>query len=79
MNDEGWIAGSVIAGFNRVRMLTPDLAVIVSALADSATVEVASNGLSFRPRENWRKLGLTCGAKGSNGACPSVKLLGLVG
>ncbi|KAL0019236.1 hypothetical protein WJX79_003583 [Trebouxia sp. C0005] len=39
MNEEGWIALHVIASFNRVRMLTPDLAMIMEALTDSSTDE----------------------------------------
>lgn len=50
MNDEGWISLHVIASFNRVRMLTPDLAMIVEALVDSPTVELSVDSLFIRPR-----------------------------
>lgn len=42
----------VIAGFNRVRMLTPDLAIIMEAMQGSATTELAATGLALRPRDN---------------------------
>lgn len=42
----------VIAGFNRVRMLTPDLAIIVEAMRGSATTELAATGLGLRPRDS---------------------------
>ncbi len=32
MNGEGWIPCHVVASFNRVRMLTPDIAIIIKAL-----------------------------------------------
>lgn len=50
MNDEGWISLHVIASFNRVRMLTPDLAMIMEALLDSPTVELSGDSLFIRPR-----------------------------
>ncbi|DBA68286.1 TPA: hypothetical protein ACH3X2_013806 [Trebouxia sp. C0005] len=50
MNEEGWIALHVIASFNRVRMLTPDLAMIMEALTDSSTVELSGDNLFIRPR-----------------------------
>lgn len=72
MDDEGWIAGSVIAGFNRVRMLTPDLAVIVSALADSSTVELSPDGLLLRPRDNWRNWVLPVEQRDPTAHAPSI-------
>ena len=32
MNGEGWIPCHVVASFNRVRMLTPDLALVIKAM-----------------------------------------------
>ncbi|KAI7844978.1 hypothetical protein COHA_001344 [Chlorella ohadii] len=40
MNGEGWIPLHVIGAFNRVRMLTPDPMVIVSAMQGSSVVEI---------------------------------------
>ena len=42
MDDAGWIPIEVIAGFNRVRTLTTDLAVIVQSLRGSHVVEVGA-------------------------------------
>jgi hypothetical protein len=52
MDTEGWIEVHLIAGFNRVRMLTPDPAVIVEALLDSAVVEISGDGGRMRARES---------------------------
>lgn len=55
MNAEGWIPIQVIASFNRVRMLTPNPAVVVSALLGSRSVEVSVDQFYIRPREGWEK------------------------
>ena len=55
MNEEGWIALHVIASFNRVRMLTPDLAMIMEALTDSSTVELSGDNLFIRPRASYQQ------------------------
>ncbi|DBA77438.1 hypothetical protein WJX77_006299 [Trebouxia sp. C0004] len=55
MNEEGWIALHVIASFNRVRMLTPDLAMIMEALTDSSTVELSGDNLFIRPRAGYQQ------------------------
>ena len=55
MNDEGWISLHVIASFNRVRMLTPDLAMIMEALLDSPTVELSGDSLFIRPRAGYQQ------------------------
>jgi len=44
MDDEGWIPLAVVANFNRVRMLTTDMMLIVDALRDSSVVEVGGCG-----------------------------------
>jgi la-related protein 1 len=53
MNGEGWIPLHVIAAFNRVRMLTPDPAVIVTSMAGSSTTELSPDQLFLRPKEGW--------------------------
>jgi hypothetical protein len=53
MDGEGYIPLSLVAGFNRVRMLTPDLALIVEALQQSATVELSPDNLLIRARDTW--------------------------
>ncbi|KAI8477098.1 MAG: hypothetical protein J3K34DRAFT_364677, partial [Monoraphidium minutum] len=55
MDAEGWIDLALVAGFNRVRMLTPDPAVILEALAGSAVVESARDGARLRPRDAPRQ------------------------
>ena len=55
MNGEGWISLHVIASFNRVRMLTPDLAMIMQALLDSPTVELSGDSLFIRPRHGYQQ------------------------
>eukprot|EP00891_Asterochloris_glomerata_P000534 jgi/Astpho2/534/gw1.00011.197.1_t len=55
MNEEGWIPLPVIAGFNRVRMLTPDAGMIICALAGSRLVELSADGMLLRPHSNWRQ------------------------
>ena len=52
MDDAGWIPVVVIANFNRVRMLTPDLMLIVDSLKDSSIVEVSKDNAYIRAREN---------------------------
>ncbi|KAJ1929144.1 hypothetical protein IWQ60_001455 [Tieghemiomyces parasiticus] len=53
MNEEGYLPLALIAGFNRVRALTTDLAVIREALASSEIVEVS--GDSIRKRGDWQR------------------------
>ena len=55
MNGEGWIALHVIASFNRVRMLTPDLAIIQEALTGSPTVELSGDNLFIRPQVGYQQ------------------------
>lgn len=55
MNDEGWISLHVIASFNRVRMLTPDLAMIMEALSGSTSVELSPDNLFLRPKQNFQQ------------------------
>lgn len=55
MNEEGWIPLHVIASFNRVRMLTPDLAMIMEALSSSTTVELSPDNLYIRPKQNHQQ------------------------
>lgn len=55
MNEEGWIALHAIASFNRVRMLTPDLAMIMEALTDCPTVELSGDNLFLRPRVGYQQ------------------------
>ena len=55
MNNEGWISLHVIASFNRVRMLTPDLAMIMEALLDSPIVELSGDSLFIRPRAGYQQ------------------------
>lgn len=55
MSAEGWVPLSFIANFKRVKMHTPDLAVIVSALSQSATIEMTPDGGLMRKREDWQK------------------------
>lgn len=43
------------AGFNRVRMLTPDAGMIICALAGSRLVELSADGMLLRPHSNWRQ------------------------
>ena len=56
MDSQGWVEIEVIAAFNRVRMLTPDLSIIASALSSSETTEVSADGMFLRARvghERW--------------------------
>lgn len=55
MNEEGWIPLHVIASFNRVRMLTPDLAMIMEALSDSSSVELSPDSLLIRPKQGHQQ------------------------
>jgi hypothetical protein len=49
MDEAGWIPMPVIANFNRVRMLTPDLMLITDALKTSDIVEVRGRGSLLVP------------------------------
>ncbi len=55
MDSQGWVEIEVIAAFNRVRMLTPDLSIIASALSASETTEVSSDGMFLRPRVEYER------------------------
>ena len=50
---EGWIALSVIASFNRIRMMTPDPAMIYDALVGSKTVEISAGNDKIRKMGDW--------------------------
>ena len=43
------------AGFNRVRMLTPDAGMIICALTGSRLVELSADGMLLRPHSKWRQ------------------------
>jgi len=51
MNEEGWLPLRLLAGFNRVKSLCSNLAMITHALRSSEIVEV--NGENIRLRNNW--------------------------
>ncbi|KAI5055628.1 hypothetical protein GOP47_0029149 [Adiantum capillus-veneris] len=53
MDEQGFIPVSVIANFNRVKMLTPNPGLILDALRNSAVVEV--QGEKLRKRDDWAK------------------------
>lgn len=53
MDEQGFIHVSVIANFNRVKMLTPNPGLILDALRNSAAVEV--QGDKLRKRDDWAK------------------------
>jgi hypothetical protein len=55
MDDHGWILATVIAQFNRVRRLTPDLTVVVGAVRNSTIVETSPDGTYFRAHNNHRQ------------------------
>lgn len=57
MNDDGWIPLPVIASFNRVRMMTPDITVVFDSVLASDTVETIGKPPSamLRPKENFRQ------------------------
>lgn len=55
MNGQGWIPLHTIASFNRVRMLTPDPAVIIASLIGSTEVEISGDKLYMRPKGGWEK------------------------
>ena len=52
MDDHGWILATVIAQFNRVRRLTPDLTVVVGAVRSSTVVQTSADGTYFRALDN---------------------------
>lgn len=52
MDDHGWILATVIAQFNRVRRLTPDLTVVVAAVRNSTVVETSPDGTYLRSVDN---------------------------
>lgn len=55
MDGEGWIPLAVVANFNRVRMLTPDMMLIVDALRESSVVDVSKDSAFLRAKETWSK------------------------
>ncbi|KAL6752330.1 hypothetical protein V8C86DRAFT_2756979 [Haematococcus lacustris] len=53
MDEHGYIPLAVVANFNRVRMLTPDMMLILEAMRDSSIVEVSSDNAYLRARGSW--------------------------
>jgi la-related protein 1 len=54
MDEQGWIPLAIIANFNRVRMLTPNMMLIVEALKESSLVEVALDSAYVRAKGTWK-------------------------
>ena len=52
MDDHGWVLATVVAQFNRVRRLTPDLTIVVGAVTGSSIVETSPDGTYFRAHDN---------------------------
>ncbi len=55
MDEKGWIPLAIIANFNRVRMLTPNMMLIVESLRDSQLVEVAPDCAYVRAKGSWEQ------------------------
>ena len=51
---EGWISLSVIASFNRIRMMTPEPAMVYEALVGSTTVEISQEKDKIRKMGDWK-------------------------
>ncbi|KAK9818454.1 hypothetical protein WJX74_003841 [Apatococcus lobatus] len=52
MDSDGWIPLAIIAGFNRVRVMTSDVALIAAALLNSLVAELSPDALMVRPKDN---------------------------
>lgn len=52
MDAEGFLPISLIASFHRVQHLTQDVAIIITSLKDSLTVELSEDGIKARPRQD---------------------------
>ncbi|KNE69122.1 hypothetical protein AMAG_13979 [Allomyces macrogynus ATCC 38327] len=52
---QGWVPLTVLAAFNRVKLLTDSLAMIADALIGSTVVEVSADRLGVRPRDDWQR------------------------
>ena len=55
MDSQGFIPAATISAFNRVRMLTPDPALLVEALQGSEGVETSGDMAALRKREGWEQ------------------------
>ncbi|KAL4273072.1 hypothetical protein GQ457_13G008100 [Hibiscus cannabinus] len=53
MDDQGWVAISLIAGFPRIKSLTSNIQLIVDSLRSSTIVEVEDD--KVRRRNDWKK------------------------
>jgi la-related protein 1 len=58
MDAEGWIPLPVIAGFNRIRMMTPEPATVLEAITGSLIVEIrevgGADGFRMRKMTDWK-------------------------
>jgi la-related protein 1 len=58
MDAEGWIPLPVIAGFNRIRMMTPEPSMVLEAIRGSLIVEIAevggADGFRVRKMTDWK-------------------------
>ena len=81
MDTEGWIPLSVIAGFNRIRMMTPEPSMVLDAIKGSTVVEVSDSGADghrLRKMTDWQSWVMSAseratvggGASGAGGAPP---------
>jgi hypothetical protein len=76
MDDEGWVPLQAVAAFNRVRALTLELPIIVSALRPSRVVELTADGQLLRARDNWRNWVLPVQDRDPQAASTMVPMFG---
>ena len=82
MDQNGWIPLPVIAGFNRIRMMTPEPATVLEAIAGSLVVEIrevgGAEGFKMRKMSDWKSWvvdggsGERTGASGFGSGLPTI-------
>jgi hypothetical protein len=58
MNDEGWVQLDIIASFNKMRQLTPEISVVQAACQGSPVVELSDDLSDIRQR-GWGEASTT--------------------
>ena len=74
MDKDGWIGLGVISGFNRIRMMTPEPAMVLEAITGSLIVEIrelsGSDGFKMRKMTDWKSW-VPSGAESAGKDAPS--------
>mmetsp|Transcript_72548 Transcript_72548/g.210048 ORF Transcript_72548/g.210048 Transcript_72548/m.210048 type:complete len:495 (+) Transcript_72548:96-1580(+) len=71
MNQDGWVAVALLAGFRRIQYLTSDMSIMLEAITASSKLELDSEGAHVRLRTGWQEWPLSSGNPGGPSPAPA--------